>query len=70
MKIPYSKDVVNDACPSANKGTNPWDNPGIQPHESAVPDVPGDKAMNPVAPELFSKSAAYKPAKSGSGYTD
>jgi hypothetical protein len=68
MKIPYSKDVVNDEPPSFEKGDLPWANPGIEPHESAIPEDPGMKASNPTTPEEYNKATPYKP-KQGSGYT-
>ncbi len=67
--IPYSKDVVNSGPPSFQSGANPFENEGIQPHESAIPEDPGMKASNPCTPEEMSKATPYRAPKAGSGYT-
>lgn len=68
MKIPYNKDTVNDEAPSADRGTGPFDNPGIQPYESAVPETAGEKLLNPTTPDEYTKNPPYKPEKY-SGYS-
>lgn len=60
-------DCANDEAPKMSSGSNPTDNPGIEPFETAIPDTPGEKAVNDVAAESMSKAQPYK--CQGSGYT-
>lgn len=55
MKIPTNYDVVGKDAPSYEKGTSPFDNPQIAPHESAIPQTPGEKAVNSTQPDMISK---------------
>ena len=67
MKIPPDYDVVNKPAPSYSKGT-PYDsNPQLDPYERAIPETPGEKAVNSTEPDIISKGQPYK--KTGSGYT-
>lgn len=68
MKIPKDFDVVNKPAPAADKGTAMWDNPGIKPHEKAVPDTPGENATNDVTRREINKAQPFK-GKGVSGYT-
>lgn len=67
MKIDKSKDIAMQEAPMCSKGTNPWDNAGIMPHEKAIPDTPGQKATNDTSAESFSSAQPFK--TKGSGYT-
>lgn len=65
MKIPKDYDVVSNT-PDGNKGTNPFDNPGIQSSGKAIADTPGERATNDPAALETSKSQPF--GKGGSGY--
>lgn len=60
MKIKTNFDVVNSEPPSADKGTLPWDNPGIDPYEKAIPETPGEKAVNSTEPDMINKGPTIK----------
>ncbi len=66
MKIPKNYDVVSN-CPDGNKGTLPWDNPGIAPRTTPVPETPGEKVSND--PTQFEMNKGQPFGKGGSGYT-
>lgn len=66
MKIPKNMDVVSKEAPAYNKGTNFFDNPQIEPHTSAIPDSPGEKAMNDTA--AHSQTSKQPFGKGGTGY--
>jgi hypothetical protein len=66
MKIATDFDVVNKAAPSASSGTGFQENPGIQPFEKAIPETPGEKAVNSTEPDMISKGQPFK--TKGSGY--
>lgn len=67
MKIPLDFDVVGKAAPDYNKGTSPFENPQIAPYEKAIPETPGEKAVNSTEPDMIDKAPPLKP-KSGQGY--
>lgn len=67
MKIPLDYDIVGKEAPSFEKGTSPFDNPQIQPYEKAVPQTPGEKAVNSTEPESFSKAPPMM-KDAGGGY--
>ena len=50
-----------------DKGTLPWSNPGIEPHEKAIPETSGENASNPAAAHETSKGQPF--GAGGSGYT-
>lgn len=60
MKISKSIDVVSGAAPSSEKGTGPFENPGIKPSETAIADTPGENATNNTAAEESSKPMGIK----------
>lgn len=66
MKIPKNYDVVANT-PDASKGTNPFDNPGIEPSMKAIADTPGEKATNDPAALSTNKGQPF--GKGGSGYS-
>lgn len=66
MKIKKDIDVSGDTAPSAQSGTLPWDNPGIQ-VPSSIPMTEGETAVGKVTEHKTSKSQPIK--KGGSGYT-
>jgi hypothetical protein len=68
MKVPKSYDVQSKGAIPCEKGTNPFDNPGIKPHESAIKDTPGESATNPA--KAFSQNKGQPFGKGGSGYTN
>ena len=59
-------DCVGDEAPSPASGTNPFDNPCIQPSTGKIPTTPGENAKNSTAGESMSK--AQPSVKKGSGY--
>jgi len=67
MKIPKNYDPVSGAHISYSRGTNPQDNPGIQPSEKAIADTPGEKATNEQSAHEMTKGQNF--GKGGSGYT-
>lgn len=70
MKIPKDFDVVGKDPPNFDKGTNPFDNPQIQPSTGPVPETPGEKASNSTSPEMISKGQPFAESrKGGAGYT-
>jgi len=69
MKISKSMDVVNGPAPSCEKGTGPFENPGIKPSESAIADTPGENASNDTSAESMSKAQPFK-RKGSSAYGD
>ena len=66
MKFKNYNPADGDA-PKMSSGSNPFDNPGIQPSETAIKDTPGENATNDVAAESMSKGQPFK--CKGSGYT-
>lgn len=60
MHISKSMDVVNSPAPGFAKGTSMEANPGIQPHEKAIPDTPGEKATNDVTRHSSNKAQPFK----------
>lgn len=66
MKIPISYDVVGKEPPSYNKGTDSANNPQIEPYEKAIPQTPGEKAVNSTEPDTMSKGQPFK--NKGGGY--
>lgn len=67
MKVPKNYDVVTKGPIAASKGTDSDNYKGIQPHESAVRDDPGEKASND--PSGLSTNKAQPFGAGGSGYT-
>lgn len=65
MKIAKNYDVVHKGPPDFSKGTNPFDNPGIEPMKS-VPETPGEKAENFTTAAEMNKKQPF--GKGGSGY--
>lgn len=65
MKINKNYDVES-SYPKPSAGTNPFDNPQIQPNDSEVPDSPGERAVNDPAPERLNNPIPG--GKKGSGY--
>ena len=65
-KIPQNIDVVHGKAPSCESGTLPWDNPGIKPYETVVPETAGEKAMNDTAQHEINKPQPFK--RTGGGY--
>lgn len=68
MKIPKNHNCVTGSAPSFDKGTGPFDNPGIQPVKGEIKDSPGEKQRNSPGVENFKKGQPF--GKGGSGYTD
>lgn len=68
MKIATDFDVVNKPAPSAASGTAFGSYDGINPHEKAIPECPGEKASND--PAAFSMTKAQPFGSGGSGYTN
>ncbi len=66
MKIPKNHDCVEGAAPKFSQGTNPFNNPGIQP--LTIKETPGEKASNSPQVERTKKGQPF--GKGGSGYTD
>lgn len=66
MKIPKNYDAVARGPVDFEKGTGPFDNPGIKPVKN-VADTPGEKAMNEPGANTISKKQPF--GKGGSGYT-
>lgn len=66
MKIGKDFDPRNGA-PDISKGTDPFDNPGIQVNKT-IPLTPGEKASNPAA--AFEQNKRPPMTKGGSGYTN
>lgn len=67
MKIPKNYDVVGKEPPNWDKGTNPMDNPQIEPR-SSIPDTPGEKTQNMTSVTEVTKGQPF--GKGGSGYTN
>ena len=65
MKISKSFDVVSQEAPACAKGTNPFDNPGIMPSESAIKKTPGETVRNSTAARRMDKGQPF--GKVGSG---
>jgi len=68
MKIPKNFDVVYKPSPAADKGTPFGSYDGINPHEKAIPETPGEKASNDPSGYEMSKGQPFGPG--GSGYTN
>lgn len=68
MKISKSMDVVNDAAPSCEKGTGPFENPGIKPSESAIADTPGENATNDTSSQTESMNKGQPFKKGATAY--
>ena len=60
MKISKHIDVCGGTPPSFEKGTGPFENPGIKPSESAIADTPGENASNNTAEESTNKAQPFK----------
>ena len=58
---------VRDGAPDWSKGTNPFDNKGIQPVSGAIKDTPGENETNPAAAHSTNKGQPFGPG--GAGYT-
>ncbi len=68
MKIPLDYDVEMKAAPGYDKGTSPDSNPQIEPFEKAIPETPGEKAVNSTEPDMITKAQPFK--NEGGGYCD
>lgn len=68
MKISKDFDPVSKEAPSFSKGATINDYSGIQPHESAIKETPGEREMNETAAHSSSKKQPF--GKGGSGYCD
>lgn len=64
-KISKSRDLKGTPPPSFSAGTQPWENPGIQPNDPGM--TPGEKASNDVTEFTMSKAQPFK--KKGAGVT-
>lgn len=67
MKIKLDFDVVGSEAPSYDKGTDPLNNPQIAPFEDAIPQTPGEKAVNSTEPDMIDKAQPMK-GMDGGGY--
>lgn len=67
MQIKKNFDVVGGKLPSYQQGTSPENNPQIAPHESAIPETPGENATNDTSQFEMSKAQPF--SKKGAGYT-
>ncbi len=66
MKIPLDFDVVGKEPPNPEKGDDINSSPQEDPYMKAIPETPGENAMNDTEPETISKPQPYK--NSGGGY--
>lgn len=66
MKIPLNFDVVDKEPPSADKGTDPFNNPQIMPSKGKIADTPGENAVNSTEPDMINKAQPFK--TKGAGY--
>ena len=60
-------DCAMDEAPSMSSGSNPIDNPGIEPSSGPIKDTPGENATNDVSAESMNKAQPFK--CKGSGYS-
>jgi len=67
MNVPKNYDPLSRGPIAAEKGTNPFDNAGIKPSESAIPETPGMKASNEPKHNTMSKGQPF--GSGGTGYT-
>lgn len=44
---------------------NPFDNEGIQPHDSKIPETPGEKASNSMEADSWNKAPPFGKASKG-----
>ena len=66
MKIPLDYDVVDKDPPNPEKGDDINSSPQEDPYMTAIPQTPGEKAVNSTEPDMINKAQPYK--NEGGGY--